>query len=107
MGWQGCARRIARDVGEASERDLDDENGREVGLSGATVRRYLGLRELAPGVRDLLADGHLSVTQAQHLRAVTDTLSQEALAQLAARRLQRRGARARGAPDRGAAVDVG
>jgi ParB family chromosome partitioning protein len=59
---------------------------RQVGLSTATVRRYLALRELAPGVRDRLRDDELSVTQAQHLRQVPDGDAQEALAGLAIER---------------------
>ena len=59
---------------------------RQVGLSTATVRRYLALRELAPGVRDRLRDDELSVTQAQHLRPIADGDAQEALAGLAVER---------------------
>ena len=85
-GLARLRRRIGRDAGEVSERELDERTGREVGLSAATVRRYLGLRELAPGVRDLLAEGELSVTQAQHLRGLSDAALQESLARLAAER---------------------
>jgi ParB family chromosome partitioning protein len=67
-------------------RALDDEVGRTVGLSTTTVRRYVGLRDLAPGVRDLIAEGQLTVTQAQHLGAVADPDRQIALAQLAVER---------------------
>lgn len=67
-------------------RALDDAVGHLVGLSGSTVRRYLGLRELAPAVRDLIAEGQLTVTQAQHLAAIGDPLRQEAVAQLAVAR---------------------
>src|SRR5207245_455104 len=59
---------------------------RQVGLSTATVHRYLALRELAPGVRDRLRDDELSVTQAQHLRPIADGDAQEALAGLAVER---------------------
>ena len=57
-----------------------------MGLSTTTVRRYLGLRDLAPGVRDLISEGQLTVTQAQHLGSVGDPDRQVALAQLAVER---------------------
>jgi hypothetical protein len=57
-----------------------------VGLSASTVRRYLGLRDLAAPVRDLIADGQLTVTQAQHLGAIADPNRQEEVARLAVER---------------------
>ena len=86
---EGLAR-LRRDLAgrspELGERELDEAVGRVVGLSVSTIRRYLGLRSLAPAVRDLITDGHLTVTQAQHLHAVADSDRQEALARLAAER---------------------
>lgn len=77
-----CARRAPG----AGDRELDEAVGRTVGLSVSTVRRYLGLRELAARVRDLIAEGELSVTQAQHLAAVADPARQEEVARLAVER---------------------
>ena len=85
-GFARLRRYVNRQHPALSGRALDDAVGQMVGLSGATVRRYLGLRELAPAVRDFIADGQLSVTQAQHLGALGDPLRQEAVAQLAVER---------------------
>ncbi|MCC6174237.1 MAG: ParB/RepB/Spo0J family partition protein [Chloroflexi bacterium] len=82
-GFARLRRNLARQYPEWSDRQLDDEIGRIVGLTAATIRRYLGLRDLAPGVRDLLAEGSLTVTQAQHLAAVADPVNQTELAELA------------------------
>jgi ParB family transcriptional regulator, chromosome partitioning protein len=70
---------------EAGDGTLYDHVGRLVGLSQATVQRYLSLLELAPGVQSALADGSLSVTHAQHLRAVKDASKQEEIAAYAIR----------------------
>ncbi|MGI8914033.1 MAG: ParB/RepB/Spo0J family partition protein [Chloroflexota bacterium] len=76
------ARRQQPDAGDGT---LYDHVGKLVGLSQATVQRYLSLLELAPGVQAALADGSLSVTHAQHLRAVKDTRKQEEVAAYAIR----------------------
>ncbi len=85
-GLARLRRYVARQEPGREGRALDDAIGRLVGLSGTTVRRYLGLRELAPGVRDLIAEGQLTVTQAQHLAVIPDPARQEAVAQLAVER---------------------
>ncbi len=85
-GLARLRRRLARQAGASPERDLDERVARAVGLSAATVRRYLGLLELAPAVRGLIADGDLGVTQAQHLRLVKDPAQQETLARAAVER---------------------
>jgi len=76
------ARRQQPDAGDGT---LYDHVGRLVGLSQSTVQRYLSLLELAPGVQSALADGSLSVTHAQHLRAVKDARKQEEVAAYAIR----------------------
>jgi ParB family chromosome partitioning protein len=85
-GLARLRRRLAPEDGGGDERALDERAARAVGLAPATVRRYLGLLELALGVRTLIADGALGVTHAQHLRAVHDPLQQEDLARLAVER---------------------
>jgi ParB family transcriptional regulator, chromosome partitioning protein len=85
-GLARLRRYLARQRAGLEGRALDDLVGRTVGLSTTTVRRYLGLRDLAPGVRDLIAEGQLTVTQAQHLGGVGDPDRQIALAQLAVER---------------------
>ncbi|MBA2448492.1 MAG: ParB/RepB/Spo0J family partition protein [Chloroflexi bacterium] len=85
-GFARLRRNLARSHPDIGERELDELVGRRLGLSATTVRRYLGLRELQPAVRDLLADGGLTVTQAQHLLAVADPTRQTELATLAAER---------------------
>jgi len=69
----------------ASEGRLFELVGRTVGLSQATVQRYLGLLDLARGVQEALGDGTLTVTQAQHLRAIKDPRRQEEVAAYAVR----------------------
>ena len=82
-GFARLRRNLARHHPDWNDRQLDDEIAQVVGFSTATVRRYLGLRDLAPGVRDLITDGSLTVTQAQHLGAVSDPVNQTELAELA------------------------
>ncbi|MFN8635479.1 MAG: ParB/RepB/Spo0J family partition protein [Chloroflexota bacterium] len=85
-GFARLRRNLARQNPDWSERQVDDAIGQAVGFSTATVRRYLGLRDLAPAVRDLITDGSLTVTQAQHLGAVADPVNQTELAELAVER---------------------
>jgi ParB family transcriptional regulator, chromosome partitioning protein len=85
-GLARLRRNLARRLSGASERDLDEATGRTVGLSLSTVRRYLGLRDLPAPVRDLIAEGQLTVTQAQHLSTVADPARQEEIAFLAVER---------------------
>lgn len=77
-------RRLAAKYDVRGEQARDELVARVLGLNERTVRRYLALRELAPAVRDLVADGALTVTQAQHLRALTPPVRQEAMARYAA-----------------------
>jgi ParB family chromosome partitioning protein len=65
------------------ESELDEAVGKEVGLTGRTVRRYLGLLELADEVQQLIRQGELNVTQAQHLRRITNKRTQIELAEAA------------------------
>jgi len=76
--------RIAEVHGKESEGDLDDATGKAVGLTGRTVRRYLGLLELPQEVQFLIRRGELNVTQAQHLRRIPNPLTQIELARAAA-----------------------
>src|SRR5688572_24998976 len=82
-GFARLRRNLARQHPDWNDRQLDDAIGQVVGFSTPTVRRYLGLRDLAPGVRDLITDGSLTVTQAQHLGAVADPVNQTELAEIA------------------------
>jgi ParB family chromosome partitioning protein len=82
-GFARLRRNLVRQYPDWSDRQLDDSIAHVVGFSTATVRRYMGLRELAPAVRDLITDGSLTVTQAQHLAAVGDPVNQTELAELA------------------------
>jgi ParB family transcriptional regulator, chromosome partitioning protein len=66
-----------------AEGELDELTGRTVGLAARTVRRYLGLLELAPEVQALIRAGDLSVTQAQHLRRIANPRTQAELAHAA------------------------
>jgi ParB family chromosome partitioning protein len=82
-GFARLRRNLSRNHPDWTDKQLDDQIGQVVGFSTATVRRYLGLRDLAPAVRDLITDGSLTVTQAQHLAAVNDPVNQTELAELA------------------------
>lgn len=82
-GFGRLRRNIAKQHPELSDSKIDEATGRVVGFAPSTVRRYLGLRDLSPAVRDLIAEGSLTVTQAQHLSAVTDPVNQTELAELA------------------------
>ncbi len=85
-GFARLRRNLARTHATLGERGLDEAVGKMLGLSATTVRRYLGLRDLAPPVRDLIADGSLTVTQAQHLAQVGQPERQAELAKLAVER---------------------
>jgi ParB family chromosome partitioning protein len=76
--------RLASLRGITSESELDEATGAEVGLSGRSVRRYLGLLELPDEVQQLIRQGELTVTQAQHLRRISNRRTQIELAQAAA-----------------------
>ena len=77
---------LGREQPSLEGRALDGAVGERVGLSASTVRRYLGLLELAPAVQEIVHAGELGVTQAQHLGGVDDPLRQEGLARLAVER---------------------
>ena len=76
-------RRLATKYDIKGEQARDETVAKVLGITDRTVRRYLSLRELVPAVRDLVADGELTVTQAQHLRALTPAARQEAMAHFA------------------------
>jgi len=65
---------------------LREEIGRRLGVSGRTVARYLSLLELSAEVQNLIDEGELTVTQAQHLLAVEPEARQVALAREAVER---------------------
>ncbi len=69
--------------GDRAEGDLDEATGKAVGLTGRTVRRYLGLLDLPEEVLALIRAGDLSVTQAQHLRRIPNRRTQIELARAA------------------------
>ena len=75
---------IAERIGRLPEGELDERIGRAVGMAPRTVRRYLGLLDLPDEVQQLIRDGELTVTQAQHLRRVGQARTQVELARLAA-----------------------
>lgn len=76
--------RLAEIHQSASEGDLDDSVGKAVGLTGRTVRRYIGLLDLPQEVQHLIRRGELNVTQAQHLRRIPNKNTQIELARAAA-----------------------
>ncbi len=70
--------------GKLPETELDEAVGQTVGLTGRTIRRYLGLLDLPDEVQQLIRRGELSVTQAQHLRRIPNSRTQVELARAAA-----------------------
>ncbi len=76
--------RIVEERGKLPENELDEAVGGAVGLSGRTVRRYMGLLDLPDEVQLLIRRGELNVTQAQHLRRVPSPKTQVELARFAA-----------------------
>jgi ParB family chromosome partitioning protein len=76
--------KLAQSGSITSESDLDEAVGKEVGLAGRTVRRYLGLLDLPDEIQQLIRRGELTVTQAQHLRRIPNRRTQIELAQEAA-----------------------
>lgn len=85
-GFAGLRRSLALAHPGLRESSLDDLTAQTLGLSVRTVQRYLGLRELTEPVRQLIAAGELTVTQAQHLRAVGDPDKQLEVARAAVER---------------------
>lgn len=75
--------RIVETRGKMPENELDEAVGQTVGLTGRTVRRYLGLLDLPDEVQHLIRRGELNVTQAQHLRRIASPRTQIELAQAA------------------------
>ncbi len=65
-----------------NEGELDERVGGAVGLAPRTIRRYLGLLDLPMEIQQLIRDGELTVTQAQHLRRINNTKTQIELAQM-------------------------
>jgi ParB family chromosome partitioning protein len=68
--------------GTVNEGALDEQVGAAVGLAPRTIRRYLGLLDLPHEIQGLIRDGELTVTQAQHLRRISNTKTQIELAQM-------------------------
>lgn len=68
--------------GTINEGALDEQIGLAVGLAPRTIRRYLGLLDLPSEIQQFLRDGELTVTQAQHLRRISNTKTQIELAQM-------------------------
>jgi ParB family chromosome partitioning protein len=66
-----------------SDAERDEAVGRVLGIGGRTVRRYIGLLDLADDVQQLIRQGELNVTQAQHLKRVTNQQTQRDLARFA------------------------
>lgn len=84
-GLARLRRQLVGELGQGTKAEtLDARVSEMVGLAPRTVRRYLALRELPPAVRDLLADGKLTVTQAQHLVQLPSAAAQEQVATRAA-----------------------
>ncbi|WP_448338166.1 ParB/RepB/Spo0J family partition protein [Chloroflexus aurantiacus] len=69
--------------GKLPDNELDEAVGQAVGLGARTVRRYLGLLELPEEVQQMIRRGDLNVTQAQHLRRITNPKTQIDLARFA------------------------
>ncbi|MBN1401439.1 MAG: ParB/RepB/Spo0J family partition protein [Anaerolineae bacterium] len=73
--------RIAAEQGRPQSEALEDL-ARSLGLSARQIQRYLRLRQLSPFVQQLISQGEIGVTLAQHLVNVEPIHRQEAVAQL-------------------------
>ena len=60
--------------------ELDERMARTLGLSTRTVRRYLSLLELSSSIQELIRQGDLTVTQAQHLLRIPNPATREEVA---------------------------
>jgi ParB family chromosome partitioning protein len=76
--------RVEREQPHLGAGELDELVGRQLGLSGRTVRRYLSLLELSPQVQALIRQGELTVTQAQHLLRIPNPVTRDEVAREAA-----------------------
>lgn len=81
--FQKLREQIALDHGISEENALDEATAHMVGLSPRTVRRYLGLLDLPLEIQEYLRKGELNVTQAQHLRRVSNERTRIELARAA------------------------
>lgn len=68
---------------DADEGALDEYVGQTVGLSPRSIRRYLSLLDLDESIQNYLRTGQLTVTQAQHLRRISDDHTRLELARAA------------------------
>lgn len=68
---------------DADEGALDEYVGQTVGLSPRSIRRYMSLLDLDESIQNYLRTGQLTVTQAQHLRRITDDHTRLELARAA------------------------
>lgn len=75
--------RFAQQHPQADEGTLDDYVAQTVGLSPRSVRRYLGLLDLEEAIQVYLRTGQLTVTQAQHLRRISNPATRLELARAA------------------------
>jgi len=66
-----------------SQQEALDRLARTLGLSGRQIQRYIRLNHLEPEVQQIIADGDLGVTHAQHLVALKPASRQTAVARLA------------------------
>lgn len=76
--------RIERQEPHLSEGELDELVGKAIALSGRTVRRYMALLELSPTIQEMIRNGELTVTQAQHLLRIPNEGTREEVAREAA-----------------------
>jgi ParB family chromosome partitioning protein len=75
---------LERQQPHLSEGELDTLAGQTIGFSARTVRRYLTLLELSPSIQELIREGSLTVTQAQHLVRIPNPATREEVAREAA-----------------------
>ncbi len=76
--------RLERQQPHLGAGELDELTGQAIGFSARTVRRYLTLLELSPAIQELIREGSLTVTQAQHLVRIPSLSTREEVAREAA-----------------------
>ncbi len=79
-GMARLRRRFEQEAPHLGAGELDERVGAAIGFSARTVRRYLSLLDLSPTIQEMIRQGDLTVTQAQHLLRIPNEATREEIA---------------------------